>query len=323
MGTGFDTRLLSGVGVLSAVIDSGSFVRAAETLGMSDSGVSRAVSRLEARIGIRLLDRTTRSLRLTDEGARFYERVAPLLAGIEEAATEAAGASAAIRGRLRVDVDAFLGRTIIAPRLPDFLAAHPGLSVELTTRQSIGDLVSDGIDLGLRFGTPTAASTVSRKLLDTHVLTVASPAYLGRRGRPAQPSDLTAHACIMFRDPASGRPFEWEFHREGEVVPVPVGGPLTIGEIGTMLEACLAGVGIAQMLGIGIADHLAAGRLVNLFPDWGDETFPLHAVLPSRHFAPAKTRAFLDFVAGLLADAAADQEKASRMVHPGGASAST
>ncbi|MBB3901908.1 LysR family transcriptional regulator [Methylobacterium brachythecii] len=298
----FDTRLLSGLGALAAVVDSGSFVRAAEPLGMTDSGVSRAVSRLEARVGIRLLDRTTRSLRLTDEGARFYERVAPLLEEIQEAAAMAGGASISARGRLRVDVDAFLGQTLIAPRLPEFFAAHPGLSVELETRRSVGDLVADGIDLGLRFGPPTTASMVSRKLLDTRVLTVASPDYLRRHARPTVPEDLSGHACIMFRDPIGGHPFEWEFHRGTQVVPVAVGGPLMVGDVGTMIQACLAGAGIAQMLHLFVAEHVESGRLVELFPEWRDETFPLHAVLPSRNFVPAKIRVFLDFVLGILAD---------------------
>src|SRR3954467_6439543 len=121
----FDGRLLAGIGVMAAVVEAGSFVQAAETLGMSDSGVSRAVSRLETRLGVRLFDRTTRALRLTDEGRRFYESVVPLLGDIEASAARASGAAEAVRGRLRIDVDPYLARRVLAPALPGFMAEHP------------------------------------------------------------------------------------------------------------------------------------------------------------------------------------------------------
>ena len=137
----FDGRLVSGVSVLAAVVEGGSFVKAAEALGLSASGVSRAIGRLEARIGVRLLDRTTRSLHLTDEGRRFYQQVAPLLEGIEEAAIQASGSSTTVRGRLRVNVDPFFARLVLAPRLAHFIARYPELEIELITRDELGDLV--------------------------------------------------------------------------------------------------------------------------------------------------------------------------------------
>ena len=138
-------------------------------------------------------------------------------------------------------------------------------------------------------------STVSRHLLDTRVLTVATPAYLARHGRPDTPVDLARHHCIQFRDPATGRPFAWQFVRGAETIEVPARGALTLGDVGVMLDTCLAGVGIAQVLALGTGPLLAAGHLVDLFPDWPDDTFPLHAVYPSRHQPPAKVRAFVDF----------------------------
>jgi DNA-binding transcriptional LysR family regulator len=147
----FDGRLLSGVTILAAVVESGSFARAAVALGMSDSGVGRAVSRLEDRIGVRLLDRTTRSMALTDEGRRFYEQVAPSLTDIEEAATDASGAPAVVRGRLRVDLDPFFSRLLLAEHLGSFLDRNPDLTLELITRERAGDLIVDGIDVAMRF----------------------------------------------------------------------------------------------------------------------------------------------------------------------------
>src|SRR5437899_2796664 len=143
----YDGRLLAGVTVLAAVVEAGTLSRAGEALGLSASGVSRAVSRLEARVGVRLLERTTRTLRLTDEGRRFFDRVSPLLAGIEDAAIEASGSAGAVRGRLRVNVDAFFSRVVLAPEVAKFLARFPEVSLELIMRDAPGDLVADGFDL--------------------------------------------------------------------------------------------------------------------------------------------------------------------------------
>jgi len=296
----FDTRLLTGLGVLMAVVEAGSFTRAAEALRMSDSGVSRAVARLEARLAVRLLDRTTRSVQLTDEGRRFHEAAAPLLEEIERVATRAAGAGAAVRGRLRVDVDGFLARRVLGARLPALLTAHPGLEVELLTREAIGDLVRDGIDLALRFGPPPRSSAVATRLIETRILTVASPSYLRNHPQPLLPDDLLRHDCIQFLDATTGRPFSWEFRRGAEVLPVATTGRLTLTDVDTMLAACLAGGGIAQVMAFGVEDLLSSGQLVNLFPDWSDEIFPLYAVHPSRRHVPAKVRAFIGFCREVL-----------------------
>lgn len=291
----FDGRLLSGVTVLAAVVAAGSFVNAAEVLGLSASGVSRAIARLEARLGVRLLDRTTRSLRLTDEGARFYQQVVPLLDGIADAAAGLSGATATVRGKLRVSVEPFFSRLVLAPRLGDFIARYQELELEIVTSDEMGDLVAQGLDAAIRFGPPPPSALVARHLLDTRIITVAAPAYLARHGRPERPEDLARHVCIQFRDPRTGRPFSWEFHAGGRVLPVATSGPLTVSDVGTMLGACLAGAGIAQVMALGVKDLLARGELVELFPGWPDETFPLYALYPSRQHPPAKLRAFLDF----------------------------
>jgi DNA-binding transcriptional LysR family regulator len=296
----FDGRLLAGVSVLAAAVEGGSFVRAAEALGLSASGVSRAIARLEARLGIRLFDRTTRSLKLTDAGARFYREVGPLLEGIDDAAGAASGSAAVVRGRLRINVDPFFARLMLAPRLTELSKRYPELELELLTRDGIGDLVAEGVDLALRFGQPPGVSPVARLLLKTRILTVASAGYLKRYGTPKAPADLVNHACIQFRDPLTGRPFPWEFHRKRKVVKVDVSGPFVMTDVGTMLEACVAGAGIAQVMEFGAMDYLYRSRLVELFPDWPDETFPLYVFHPSRHHVPAKVRAFIDFCSEMI-----------------------
>jgi DNA-binding transcriptional LysR family regulator len=299
----FDERVVNGMRVLSAIVDCGSFNRAGEMLDMSQSGVSRSVARLEARLGIRLFDRTTRSVTLTDEGRRFYEQIVPLLAGLEEAAASAAEGASVVRGRLRVNVDPYFSRLTLGPRLGAFLHAHPQLQLELLTRDQLGDMVADGFDLAVRFGHPRSSTLVARKLLDTRILTVAAPSYLKQYGRPLVPADLErGHICIQFRDSDTGRPFPWEFHRGRKKIVMTTPGQLTVNEAGTLHSAVLAGYGIAQMMALGGERMLADGRLVDLFPDWPDERFPLYALYPSRHHPSAKVRAFLAFIADLESD---------------------
>jgi DNA-binding transcriptional LysR family regulator len=292
----FDGRLLTGVSVLTAVIESGSFARAAGVLGITTSGVSRAVARLEARVGARLLDRTTRSVALTDEGRRFYERVKPSLANIEEAATTASGAANIVRGRLRVNIDPIVSRLILAGRLGTFLELYPELALEFITREQIGDLVRDGVDVAVRFGEPVMSSLIARKLADMQMITVVSPNYLERHGRPKHPNDLAGHACIHFRDPLTGQAYDWEFHKGRKVLTVKTKSRLLVSDGGTMITECVAGTAFAQVFAVVVRDLLENGSLVELFPEWSDETFPLYAYYPSRHHPAAKVRAFVDFV---------------------------
>ena len=158
-----------------------------------------------------------------------------------------------------------------------------------------------GIDVAIRFGPPEPSSLIARKLLETRILTCAAPSYLVRRGRPTHPRDLETerHECLLFRDPVTGRPFAWEFHRAGEVLPVAVSGRLVLNDVATALSACAAGLGVAQPMALGLDEMLADGRLVNLFPEWNGERFPLHAYYPSRRANSPRVRAFMDFVAGI------------------------
>ena len=296
----YDGRLLAGVTILMAVVEAGTMTRAAEALGLTQSGVGRAIQRLETRVGVRLLDRTTRTLRLTDEGRRFWERVGPHLDGIEAAALEAAGSAQTVRGRLRVNVDPFFSRLVLSRELARFLAIHRELRLELIMRDQIGDLVADGFDMALRFGDPPVAGFTARKLLETRILTVAAPAYLAAHGRPAHPRDLREHACIDYQDPLTGRPFAWEFRRGDEVVPVRQPARLMVSDVETMIGACCEGAGIAQVMQLGSRNIVASGKLVEIFPDWPDETFPLYAIYPSRQHRAAKVRAFTEWCLQLV-----------------------
>jgi len=296
----FDGKYLSGIGVLAAVVESGSFVRAGEALGLTQPGVSRAIARLEERIGVRLLDRTTRSVSLTAEGRKLHEAVMPLLGEVDEAVNLASGSAAIVRGRLRVNSDPFFSRLMLAPHIGRFLEKYPEVSLELITREQLGDMVSDGFDIAIRFGEPTASSLIAKKLLETRIMTVASPGYIRKKGRPSHPEEIPQHVSIDFRNPNTGQPFDWEFRRGKKVIEVKKNARLLLSDVDSMLNACLAGVGIAQIMAIDVQKYIDQGRLVDLFPDWPDERFPLYALYPSRHLPAAKLRAFMDFLAEML-----------------------
>lgn len=297
-----DGGLVSGLLALAAVAESKSFGRAASRLGKTQPAVSRAVQRLEDRLRAKLLQRTSRRVEVTDAGHALLSKVLPLLQGIEEAAVGASDQTSVVNGTLRVACDAAFARLVLAPELAQFLKDHPALQLKLETRNDLSDLVSDGFDLAIRFGPPSVSSLVCRRLYSPRVLTVAAPSYLDQRGRPKSPKDLVddGHECIQAIDPATGRPFDWEFWRGNEKVKVAVSGNLTVTDAGTKIGACLAGYGIAQVIDLGIDTHLRAGTLEPVLTDWPDETFPLYIYYPSRNHVPAKVRTFIDFVAGMM-----------------------
>jgi DNA-binding transcriptional LysR family regulator len=284
---------------MAAVVEAGAFSRAGEVLGLSQSGVSRSIARLEERVGVRLFHRTARAVSLTDEGRRFFEDVRPLLAGIEDAASLAAGAASLVRGRLRINSDTGFGQFVLAPNLPRLLLIYPELEIELAIRERPGDLVADGFDLAIRFGEPQVSSLICRKILETHVLTCAAPSYVERFGTPTHPRDLANHECIQYREPLTHRHYAWVLEGPKGEIEVPTHGRLTVTDAGSLLAACIAGHGIAQPLELHARPHLDAGRLVQLLPDWAEERFPLLLYLPTQRLPSAKVRAFLDFALSL------------------------
>lgn len=294
--------IVSGLIALAALAESKSFGRAASRLGKTQPAISRAIQRLEDRLRAKLVHRTSRHVEVTDAGHELLSKVLPLLQGIEEATVGASDQTSVVKGTLRVACDAAFARLVLAQELAHFLKDHPALQLKLETRNDLTDLVSDGFDLAIRFGPPSVSTLVCRRLYSPRILTVAAPSYLDQRGRPRSPKDLVddGHECILAIDPATSRPFEWEFWRGNEKVKVAVSGNLTVTDAGTKLGACLAGYGIAQVIDLGIDAHLRAGTLEPVLTDWPDETFPLYVYYPSRNHVPAKVRAFIDFVVSMM-----------------------
>ena len=301
----FDTRLLANLNVLAAVVQAGNFRRAGELLGLSQPAVSRAIQRLEERLTIRLFERSATATRLTEEGRRFCQEMLPALTRLEEVVEGTVRHSSDVRGRLRINVEPAFARLALAPKLAIFLQTHPGLHVELVARDHLGDLVADGFDASIRFGQQESSTLSSCRVFEVRVVTCASPEYLKRRGKPRHPTDLAKdkHECLLFRNSVTGLPFSWDFIRGKKRLPsLAVSGRLTVNDDQTYREACLAGMGVAQLLHLGLEPLFQEGKLIDLFPDWPDEYFPLWAYYPSRQCVSAKLRALLDFLQNLEGD---------------------
>ena len=298
----FDEQTLTDANVFAAVVRCGSFARAARSINLSQSVASRAVARMERRLGVRVLDRTTRSVALTDEGRILFERLEPLLHGFEDAFTSVAKERSSVRGRLRVKMHPTLSHVISGEQLKTFLDKYPELSVELISSDKLGDPVSEGIDIALTVGDLPSSSLIAKNLLSTRVITVASPEYLAKHGRITHPRDLLGegHALIDYRNPETGRPFQWEYHRGSKIVKIATPGRLIVSNIVNLHSICAAGWGIAQVLEVVARPMLASGALVKLLPEWSDERFPIHAIYPSRNYVPQRVRVFLEFVSSAV-----------------------
>jgi DNA-binding transcriptional LysR family regulator len=282
----------------------GGFRAAARELAMSSSALSHAVAALETRLGVRLFNRTTRSVALSAAGEQFVTEVAPALAAIQSAVERIDEQRAAPSGVLRLNMALGAARMILVPLVLEYLRRYPDVGVELVTEDALVDVVGQGFDAGVRlaeFVPPDMiAVPIGRPLRS---LVVGSPAYFDDHPRPRSPADLLAHRCIRARM-ASGRIYRWEFEKRGESLALDVPGTLTLDDAGLMLQAALAGQGLAYVADNSIAEHLGAGRLIAVLEDWSPAYPGLCLYYPSRRNSPAKVRAFIDLVRAQTVDAA-------------------
>jgi DNA-binding transcriptional LysR family regulator len=279
-----------------------SFARAAEQLGMHVSGVSRSVATLESRLGVRLLQRTTRQVGLTEAGRSHLARCEALLAELAEAESAASALGGALRGRLRVSIPSGFGLTHITPRIADFVAAHPQLSLDLHLSNRNVDLVEEGFDLAIRVGALRDSRLVARRLGDSRRILVGSADYLARRGEPRRPADLPAHACLVLEVGALAE--RWELQRRGARESVRAGTQLRSNNALALLDACRAGAGITLLPQFIVAADLATARLLRVLPAWAAAEQGIFAIYPGNRFIPAKVRAFVEFVESRLRTAA-------------------
>jgi DNA-binding transcriptional LysR family regulator len=280
----------------AAIARHGNFRRAAVERGVSPSTLSQTLRELETRMGVRLLNRTTRSVALTEAGASLLDRLQPALAEIGAAVAEARSAQPEPQGALRINAPEPAVELVLAPMVAPFLAAHPGVRLEVTSETAFIDIVAGGFDAGVRWGESLAQDMVAVSLgPQQQSLVVASPALLARVGAPQHPRELLDRPCARVRFPSGAEP-PWEFEKDGEPLQISPGGPLVSTSSQMLLRAALDGVCFVQMFDEAARPHIAAGRLVEVLADWS-EVFPgPFLYYPSRRTMPSPLRAFVDFV---------------------------
>lgn len=283
--------------VFAQTARSGSFSRAAAILGLSQPSVSRIVAELEADLGVRLFQRSTRALALTHQGADYLQRVGPILDGLAEA--DAALRGTDLRGRLRVALSTSFGVREVVPHLAAFRARHPELALELLMTDQRQDLVVEGADLALRLGVLPDSSLVARTLAVAPRVLVASPDYVARAGRPATPADIAQHSLMS--GPLALGAEGWRFADGGRPVVIRAEPKLVVTANEGLTAAAVQGLGIAQMSLWGCRQELADGRLLRLLAEWEAEPIPLRAVFPAGRAASPAARAFADHIEATLA----------------------
>jgi DNA-binding transcriptional LysR family regulator len=279
------------------VVETGGFATAAARLGTSSGQASKLVARLEADLGVKLLNRTTRALSLTEAGQAYADRLRGLIEAFDDLATEVQNAAIAPQGRVRLTAPLSFGTIILAPLLARFAADYPDIGLDVQFSDRIANLVDEGFDAAIRVGTPTDAALTGRRLCSAQVIVVAAPAYLDRHGTPETPAQLSGHRCIIdtnFRDP-----HQWPF-RGG--VRVPVAGPLAFSNASACLAAAEAGLGIACLPDF-VAEHsLDTGHVRRILEQELDAPLGVFALYPSGRFLPAKVRVLVDFMVQALKD---------------------
>jgi DNA-binding transcriptional LysR family regulator len=280
----------------AAIIEHGGFARAAKHLGMSSSALSQTIRLLESRLGVQLLNRTTRSVAPTAIGQRLYERLNPTMQELDAAVTEAVGAAGRAAGLLRINAPGYAATRLIAPRLGRFHSAYPDVHLDIVIDDGLSDIVADRCDAGIRSGERLEKDVVAVRLTpDMEMMAVATPDYLKQRGVPQKPADLHAHACINWRYPGSGAIYRWEFEKDGKSFEMSVDGPLISNMQEVALDGALQGLGILYTYDDDrIVRAIEEGRLQRVLADWSPKFPGLFLYYSSRRSPTPALRAFLD-----------------------------
>lgn len=293
------------------VAELGSFTQAAQALQLPNASVSTRVSQLEDRLGVKLFARTTRRVRLTDDGAAYLLTVQRLLADIDEVEDHLKGRTRKPRGRIRVDVPASAGRHVIAPALPEFLQRYPDITVDLGCTDRPVDLVAEGVDCVIRGGNVLDDSLVARRLGEYEVITCAAPSYLEKHGTPASPLMLEGHQAINFFSARNGKVMPFDFMIDGQLQAMVLPHLVATNDADTYLEFTRQGLGLAQVPRSKIVmDMLATGVLVPILEPWCPSGFPIYLVYPRTRHLSARVRAFADWVAELYSAIFDEQKRA-------------
>lgn len=284
------------------VVETGSFTKAAETLHLSKTSVTQLVQQLEARLRVRLLNRTTRKVNVTEDGAAYYERVVRLLADLDDAETSLSSASASPRGRLRVDVPSPFARLILIPALPAFHAKYPDIQLDLGVSDRVVDLIDENVDCVVRGGELTDQSLMARHIGDLRLGIYAAPGYLERSGTPKHPRELegTHHRIVGFTWARIGKVAPYAMHLDDESINVLGRYVLSVDDGNAYLAAGLAGLGVFWLPDYMAREPLARGELVPLFENWRLDPMPMHIAFPPNRHVSTKLRVFIDWVVELM-----------------------
>jgi len=279
-----------------AVVDRSSFAKAADHLGLSRSALSQTIRQLESRLGVRLLNRTTRSVSPTEPGRRLHERMAPMLREMDAAVAEAVDTRTRASGTLRINTLSMAAKRLIAPRLGRFAHTHPDVVLDIVIDDTLSDIAGEGFDAGIRVGNRVQKDMVAVRMTpDIELLAVASPEYLARHGEPKTPADLGRHACINWRFPGSGRIAGWEFRKDGKTVEFFGEGSVISNHQDIIVPAALQGLGILYAYNDDeIAAALRDGRLRRVLADWSPTVPGLYLYYSSRRHMLPGLRAFID-----------------------------
>ena len=286
--------------VFVRVAETGSFTKAADNLGLPRATVSAAVQQLEASLGARLLQRTTRRVHLTQDGSALLERCYQLLSDFEEISGLFKQAPAQASGKLKVDVPSRLARRMIAPALPGFFKLYPDIELELRCTDRAINLIQEGVDCVLRVGQPENSSMVARRLGQFELMNCASPAYLEKHGMPNYPADLARHWAINYISPTTGRTALWEYSQDGVIVNLEMASRVAVNNAETYIACCLAGMGLIQVPAYDVRDHIDSGELLEVMPQARAGAMPIYALYPHRRHLSGRVQVFIDWIATLL-----------------------
>jgi DNA-binding transcriptional LysR family regulator len=287
---------LADLHVLVQTARGGTLTAAARTLGITPAAASATLKRLEAQLGTRLFERSTRAMRLTSQGQILLDYAQRAFELLAEGESQVDADRAALVGTVRVAAPSDLTRNLLLPLFDEFMQAHPGLQLQLSVADRVLDVTRDEVDIAIRFGTPADSRLVARLLVASSPICSASPDYLRRHGTPQTPQDLLRHNCITF-DRGGRRHRAWRFCRDGQWTEVRVDGDRSADDASLAREWAVAGAGIVLKSEIDQRRDLASGALVPLLTEWQTEPYPLHALLPSGRFIPNRVRALVDFLA--------------------------
>jgi DNA-binding transcriptional LysR family regulator len=285
---------LQAMHLFTRVVDTGSFTAAAEQLSISRALASKLMQNLEDSLGVRLLNRTTRRLSLTEPGQSFYQRVSDVLARLAEAEAEATELQIDPRGRLRVSAPIPFSNVHLAPALADFQRLHPRVEIELILNDRRVDLVEEGFDVAIRISQLADSTLIARKITPCRMAAVASPSYLAAHGEPGSPADLARHQCLRYTLTPNSE--VWEFERAGTTIQVPAHARIAVNNGDFIASAAVASMGIARLPTFIVEDHLRSGRLRRVLPDWTLPSLGVYAVYPQTRALPAKTRRLIDYL---------------------------